>query len=159
MNSTVILAVVIIGLSAGLRTLTAPAIVAWCAYLGFINLDATPFSFISSTVAVAILSLLALGEYVADLLPSTPNRTAALGLIARVVTGSFSAACLLAATGNSFAFGILGGVAAICGAFAGYETRVRLVKALRVHDAFIALPENLVAIGMSLCAIFLISSR
>ncbi len=73
MNSTVILAVVIIGLSAGLRTLTATAIVAWCAYLGFINLDATPFSFISSTVAVAILSLLALGEYVADLLPSTPN--------------------------------------------------------------------------------------
>jgi uncharacterized membrane protein len=33
--------------------------------------------------------LLALGEYVLDLLPSTPSRTAARGLIVRLVSGAF----------------------------------------------------------------------
>ncbi len=157
MNSTVILAVVIIGFSVGLRALTAPAVVAWCAYLGLMNLDATLFSFMSSPVAVAILSLLGLGEYVADLLPNTPNRTAALGLVARLSTGSFAAACLLAATGNSLAFCILGSAAAVIGAFAGYQTRVRLVRALSVKDVFVALPEDFVAIGTSLCAVCIVS--
>ena len=36
------------------------------------------------------------------------------------------------------------------GAFAGYQVRTRLVKALGVKDAFIAIAEDLVAIGLAL---------
>ena len=153
MDVSTILAVLLIGFAAGLRALTPPAVVAWCAYLGWINLDPTPFSFMSSWIAVAIFSVLALGEYVGDLLPSTPSRTAPLGLIARVVTGSFSAACLLAATNHGLAFCVLGGLAAVGGAFGGYQSRVRLVRALKVNDAFVAIPEDLIAIGLSIFAL------
>ena len=157
MNATVILAVVIIGFATGLRGLTPPAVVAWCAHLGCINLGATPFSFMSSAIAVAVFSFVAAGEYVWDLLPKTPSRTAAPGLISRIVSGSFSAACLLAATNHSLAFCILGGAAAILGAFVGVRIRTRLVSVLGVRDAAVALPEDLVAIGLSLCAVCLIA--
>ena len=155
MNASVIFAVVIIGFAAGLRALTPPAVVGWCAYLGCLNLGETPFSFMSSPVFVAVLSILAAGEYVWDLLPNTPSRTAPPGLISRIVTGSFSAACLLAAANHGLALGVLGGVAAILGAFAGLRIRVRLASALAVKDPFVAIPEDFVAIGLSLFAVYL----
>src|SRR6476620_9037127 len=101
MNTTVILAVLIIGFATGLRGLTPPAVVAWCAYLGWTKLGPTPFSFMSSATAIVVFSLFAVGEYVWDLLPNTPNRTAQPGLISRIVSGAFSAACLLAAANQS----------------------------------------------------------
>lgn len=158
MDSTLILGLLIIGFSAGLRGLTSPAVVAWCAYLGCIDLAATPFAFMSSPIFVAILSILAIGEYVWDLLPNTPNRTALPGLISRISTGSFSAACLLAATNNTLAFCILGGVAAIAGAFGGLRLRTRLGKIFGVSDAWIAIPEDLIAIVMSLSAAWIVAA-
>ncbi|MEO8572573.1 MAG: DUF4126 family protein [Pyrinomonadaceae bacterium] len=149
-----ILGIMLIGFAAGLRAMTPPAVVAWCAYLGCLNLGSTPFAFMSSPISVAILSLLAVGEYVADLLPSAPNRTALPGLIARVATGAFSAACLLGAADNPMALAIIGGAAGIAGAYAGFQARVRLVKALGVNDAFVAVSEDLIAIAISVCAVW-----
>ena len=76
----------LIGLFAGLRSLTPPAAVAWAVHLGWIKL-ARPLSLIGSLPAVIILSLLAVTEIIIDKLPTTPNRTAPLGLIARIVIG------------------------------------------------------------------------
>ena len=59
-----------IGIVAGLRSLTAPAVVAWAAHLGWLNVHGSPLAFIGSTTAVAILSLLAIGELVVDKLPN-----------------------------------------------------------------------------------------
>lgn len=73
-----------IGIVAGLRSLTAPATTAWGAHLNWLSLAGTPFTFMGSTAAVAILTLLAIVELVADKLPSTPSRTAPVGLIARI---------------------------------------------------------------------------
>ena len=157
MNLTLALAILIIGFATGLRSMTTPAAVAWAAHLGKLSLGATWLSFMASPITVGILSLFALGEFVADLLPGTPARTAALGLTARFITGTFSGACLSAATGNSIAFGLIGGVAAIGGAFAGYYARTGLVKSLGVKDAFIAIPEDVVAIGLAVLSVCLIS--
>lgn len=156
MNVTIIVAVLIIGFAAGLRSFAAPAVVAWAAHLGCIDLSSSPFAFLSSYVAVALITLAAVGEFVGDLLPRTPARTAALGLIARFVTGSFSAACLLAAAGQSLGFCLIGGVTAIFGAFAGYQVRTRLVRALDVNDAFIAIPEDLIAVAIAMAAVCII---
>jgi len=60
------------GVVAGLRSLTAPAIVAWAAHRNWLNLHNTPLSFIGSIAAVVIFTLLAVVELVADQLPSTP---------------------------------------------------------------------------------------
>src|SRR5713226_3993606 len=85
--SQVLLLAFLIGVVAGLRSLTAPAAVAWAARRNWINLHNTPLSFMGSTAAVVIFTLLAVVELVADQLPSTPSRTKPPGLIARIVLG------------------------------------------------------------------------
>jgi uncharacterized membrane protein len=140
-----------IGVVAGLRSMTAPAVVAWAAHLGWINLHGSPLVFMGSAWAVGFFTLGALGEFVADQLPSTPPRTAAVGLTARIVVGLLTGACLAVAGGASYWLGALvGAIGAIAGTFGGYQARVRLVRGLRVPDAAIAIPEDLVAIGLGL---------
>ena len=140
----------LIGLFAGLRSLTPPAAVAWAVYLGWLKL-ARPLSLIGSLPAVIILSLLAVTEFIIDKLPNTPNRTAPLGLIARIVTGGLTGACVSVGGGESALVGAgLGLLGGIVGCFAGYQARVRLVRLLRQPDFNVALLEDLVAIGGSL---------
>jgi uncharacterized membrane protein len=140
-----------IGFVAGLRSMTAPAVVAWAAHLGWINLSGTPLSFMGSIWAVTIFTLGAIGEYVADQLPSTPPRTAPIGLGARVVMGLLTGACLGLAAGMSLWLGaIVGAIGAVAGAFGGYQARVGLVRGLQVKDIAVAIPEDLVAIGLGL---------
>jgi uncharacterized membrane protein len=139
-----------IGIVAGLRALTAPAVVSWAAHLGCLNLHGTPLAFMGSSVAVGIFSLAAIGEYVNDVLPKTPSRTSPGPLIARMVTGGLSGAGLCASAGQSLLFGtVLGGTGAVVGTFGGYQVRTRLVRALKVKDIFVAIPEDLVAVGLA----------
>ena len=95
-----LLAVFLIGFFAGLRSLTAPAATAWAVYLKWFKLD-YPLAYIGSFAWVAILSALAAIELIADKLPQTPSRTAPPGLIARIVTGGFTGACIAAGAGQA----------------------------------------------------------
>jgi uncharacterized membrane protein len=155
MSSTeVLLLAFLIGVIAGLRAMTAPAVVACVGYWHRF-LQGTPFSFMGTLPAAIIFTALALGELYADQLPSTPSRLAPVGLIARIVTGGLSGACLAAAGAQSIAFGaVLGAVGGVVGAFAGYHARTGLVRALKVRDLPIALLEDAIAIGG---AIFIVS--
>lgn len=154
-SGLVLLLALCIGIVTGLRSMTSPAVVALAAHLGWINLHGSPLAFMGSPWAVGIFTIAALGELVSDQLPSTPSRTAPVGLIARIVMGALSGACLGIAGGASLWAGALAGVVgAIAGAFGGYQARVGLVRALRVRDIVIAIPEDLVAIGLGL---FLVS--
>ena len=140
-----------IGVVTGLRSMTAPAVVAWAAHLGWINLSGSPLAFMVSAWAVGIFTVGALGEFVADKLPTTPARTAAVGLTARLVVGLLAGACLGVAGGASYWLGaLIGAIGAIAGAFGGYQARVGLVRGLHLPDAAIAIPEDLVAIGLGL---------
>jgi len=152
MSSGIVLLLALgIGVVAGLRSLTAPAVVAWGAHIGWINLNDSPFAFMGTAWAVGLLSVLALVEFVADLLPSTPARTAAVGLSARIVTGALTGACLAAVGGATVWLGALAGaIGGIAGAFGGYHARVGLVQGLRAPDFAIAIPEDLLAIGLGL---------
>ena len=136
-NSVLALAVGI-GIVAGLRSLTAPAAVSWAACLGWLNLQGSPLAFMASKVAVVIFSLLAIAEYGADLLPSTPSRTTPGPLIARIVMGGLCGACLCISAGRSAGLGaLLGGLGGLIGAFGGYQARTGLVRALKVKDRVI----------------------
>lgn len=140
-----------IGVVAGLRSLTAPGVIAWAAHLGWINLHGSPVAFMGSKWAVAVFTILAVFEFVADQLPNTPARTAAIGLSARIATGALSGACLGVAGGAALWLGALAGaIGGIAGAYGGYRARVGLVQSLRVPDFAIAIPEDLVAIGLGL---------
>jgi len=108
-----------------------------------------------SKAAVAILSLFAIGELIADKLPRTPRRTMIAPLLARALTGGLAGACLSLSAGQSLLVGAaLGATGGVIGAFAGYEIRKRLVTTLNIKDLFVALAEDAVAIGL---ALFLVS--
>ncbi len=140
----------LIGFFGGLRALTAPAATAWAVYLGWLKIE-RPLSLIGSLPAVAIFTLLAVVELVADKLPQTPSRTAPPGLIARIVMGALTGACVAASGAQGVFLGILlGAVGGVAGCFLGYQARTRLVKALHTRDIYIALVEDLVAVVGSL---------
>lgn len=138
-----------------MRTMMAPAAVAWAAVLGWVHLPGTPLAFMGSKIVVGILSVFAIGELIADKLPRTPRRTMIAPLLARAFTGGLGGACLCVAANQSLGIGaILGALGAVIGAFSAYEIRRRLVTRCNVPDFFIALPEDLIAISL---ALFLVS--
>src|SRR5258708_32128781 len=111
---------------AGLRSLTAPAVVSWAAQWNWINLQNSSVAFLASIRAAWIFTALALAELIADKLPFTPARTKAGSLVARIVTGGLSGAALCVTAGESITLGaILGAVGAGCGACPGYRVRSR----------------------------------
>jgi len=137
-----------IGVIAGLRAMTAPAVVTWAAHLRWINLTGTHLSFMGSIPAVAIFTLAAVAELVNDKLPKTPARTAPPSFIARIVMGALAAATLSVGGGASWLVGaVLGAIGAVVGTLAGYHIRKAIVAGLHSPDFVIALIEDVVAIG------------
>jgi uncharacterized membrane protein len=144
----VLLLAFLIGVIAGLRSMTAPAVVAWAAHLHWLKLQSSPLSSVGSIVAVVVFTLGALVELVFDKLPSTPSRTKGAGLIARLVFGGVTGASVALSGSQSMALGaILGAAGGIAGAFGGYEVRTRFVRALKIPDLAVACLEDAVAIG------------
>jgi uncharacterized membrane protein len=155
-TATVLALAFAIGLIDGLRSMTAPAVVAWAARWKWLDLHNSFLSFMGSAVAAYIFAAAAIIEIVVDKLPNTPSRKAALGLIARIVFGGLSGAAICVADNQGIVIGALLGIAGgVAGAFVGYEVRTRLVKALSVPDFVIAVLEDAFAVGVG----FFIVSR
>jgi uncharacterized membrane protein len=148
----VLLFALLIGLVAGLRALTAPAVVAWAGAIGWLSLDATWAHWVAHPITVAVLTILALGELVTDQLPKTPSRRVPMQFATRLVTGAFSGAVL--ATGAVFnptvwvVVGAVGAalIGAVVGTLGGAEGRKRLVAATGGRDLPVALVEDAIAI-------------
>ena len=137
----------LIGVVAGLRSMTAPAVVSWAARLGWLHLEGSPLAFLGAAVTPYILSVLAIGELINDKLPKTPSRKAPVPFAARVVTGALCGAAL-GVPSQALIGGIVAGVVgAVAGTMGGYEARTRLVKAMGGKDLPIALIEDVVAVG------------
>jgi uncharacterized membrane protein len=138
----------VLGIVAGLRSMTPPAAVAWAAHLGWLHLNGTPLAFLDSAPARYILLVAMFGELVADKLPFTPARTGTGSFLARIVSGGLVGAALTAGLGGSLAAGgVAGGVGAVAGTLGGYRARTGLVRALGVPDFPIALLEDVMAVG------------
>src|SRR5215207_6715822 len=124
--TTVLLLSVLIGVVAGLRSMTAPAAVSWAARAGWLNLASTGLAFLGSAITPWILTALALGELIADKLPTTPSRKAPIGFGARIVTGAFSGAAIAAPGGALVSGAIARAVGAVIGTYGGHAVRARL---------------------------------
>ena len=149
----ILLGAFLIGVIAGLRALTAPAVVAWAAGLGWLPLEGTSLSFLTHAVTRYILSFLGLGEIVNDKLPATPSRKVPPQFIARVVMGAFSGAAIGLAKQSLVAGLILGGLGAVAGTFGGAAFRGALAKAFG-RDLPAALIEDVIAVG---CGLLIVS--
>jgi len=137
----------LIGVVVGLRTMSGPTAVAWAAHLGWIDLGGSWLAFMGSVWAVGILSVLAVGELIADQLPSTPSRKVPMQFGARLASGALSGAAIGCAGGISPIIGAVCGVTgAVIGTFGGAAARGKLA-AMFGKDLPAALIEDVVAIG------------
>ena len=140
-----------LGMVAGLRSMTAPAAVAWAAHFGWLHLESTPLAFLGSGAARYLLLALMLAELVADKLPFTPSRTRPGPFIGRILAGAFAGAALAAGLGQSLPAGAMAGaLGAVAGTLGGYRARTGLVRSLGVPDYVVALAEDVVAVGGAL---------
>jgi len=146
---------ILIGVIAGLRSMTAPAAVSWAARLGWLHLEGSWLAVLGSSAMPYILSALAIGELIGDKLPKTPNRKALVPFIGRVMSGALCGAALSATNQALIGGALMGALGSVAGTLGGYEFRARLVKAIGGNDLPIALFEDAIAI----CGAVLIVSR
>ncbi|WP_117192198.1 DUF4126 family protein [Rhizobium terrae] len=141
----------LIGIIAGLRAMTAPAAIAWAAYLGWLPLAGSWLAFMGSVWAVGIFTILAIVELVTDQLPSTPSRKVPQQFGARLLMGAFTGAALgvpgLAAMGmTSLIIGVIAGIiGAAIGTYGGAAARAKLAASFG-KDPPAAFIEDAVAI-------------
>lgn len=143
----------LLGVAAGMRSMTPMAVVAWAAQLRWPQLQQTSLSFLTAPVTAYIFTACAAIELVFDKLPFTPSRLGAGPLGARIIFGGLAAAALCAAGHQSIAVGaVVGAVGGIAGAFAGYHVRHYATATLKAPALLIALVEDALAIGIAIFA-------
>jgi uncharacterized membrane protein len=148
---TWLIAIPLLGLVTGMRSMTAMAMLCWFAYRGDLSLDGTWASWAAKLVTAIVFTVLALGELVVDKLPKTPNRTAPGPLLVRVVIGGLIGAIVAAGLNGSEVEGVILGVGgALIGAFGGFLIRREIVLRLGCKDWPVALVEDVSAI---VCAV------
>lgn len=132
-----LLAIFILGIVAGLRTFTAPAVLWLMRHYG---------------VWAIVLGVLAILEYAGDLYPAAPARTRGFGLIARLVSGAFVGWAMAVPAGGAAALGaIVGAIGALTGAYGGLALRRAAAAAIGAVPA--ALLEDAVAIGLAVLVV------
>ena len=144
-HALVLLLALLIGVVAGLRAFTAPAVLAWAAFLQWINLSGTWASWMGHWATVAVLTVIAVAELVSDKVPTMPSRKTAPQFLTRIATGAFSGAVLGTAWGYKWGSLGAGMIGAVLGTIGGYEARTRLVAANGGRDRPVALGEDIFA--------------
>lgn len=140
-----------IGIVAGLRSMTAPAVVALAMNQRRLVPPSGKLGALKGNRAASILAAMALGELIVDKLPGVPNRTSPAALTVRVATGAFAAAVLSASRERSVLLGaIAGGLGAVAGSFLGFNARKRIVENTRAKDPVVAVVEDAIAVGSGL---------
>jgi uncharacterized membrane protein len=143
--TTILVLSLLIGVVAGLRAITAPAAVAWAAYLGVLPLAGTPLGFLGHLAAPCVLTVLALAELVGDQLPKTPSRKVPMQFGTRILMGAISGAAIATPSGQLWIGAVAGIVGAVIGTLGGAAARARLAQAFG-RDLPAALLEDAVAV-------------
>ncbi len=138
-----------LGAISGLRAFSGPAFVSRAASRGNLDLDGTPLGFLKSPRLSKALTIMALGEFVGDKLPTTPSRTALPPLISRAVSGGLVGAALFASEGLRIPAGaILGAASAVIAAFAGERLRAVAGESTSVPDLLVAVAEDALVLAV-----------
>ena len=156
-HALVLLLALLIGVVAGLRTLTAPAVLAWAAALHWINLSGTWASWMGHWATVAVLTVLAVIELISDKVPTMPSRKSAPQFLARLASGAFSGAVLGTAWGYKWGSLGAGMIGAVLGTIGGYTARTALSAANGGRDRPIAQGEDIFAALAGIAVAYLTS--
>ncbi len=145
---------ILLGVSAGFRTFTPLAALSWFAHYGKLPVKGTWASWIAHPAALGLLSTAAAGEYVADKLPSTPNRTEPAPLIIRLTVGGLVGAIVATAFHRKVVGGVaLGALGAAAGTYGGFYLRKGLTKGAGAADLPIAISGDSAAVALAVRAL------
>lgn len=140
---------VLLGITVGLRTMTAMAVLCWFAWFRLLPQNGWAF-WVGYLASAIVFTVLAVGEYIGDTLPQTPNRTALLPATARMFFGALVGAIAAHGTLEPAAGGVLFGViGAVIGTWGGYRVRTYWSKAVG-HDLPVALTESAIALMLAI---------
>jgi uncharacterized membrane protein len=144
-----------LGVVAGIRSMSAPALLSRAASRGGIEgIEGTPFAFLASPRAARILTVLAIGEALADKLPFSPDRISPPGLVGRIASGGLVGAALFAAAQRRTALGAgLGLLASAAASYPSYYLRVKTQERLGLPNWAVGLVEDALAEGTGLLAL------
>lgn len=142
----------LIGIVAGLRAMTAPAVVSWAAKAGWLPLGGTWLAFLGYTWTPWILTVAAIGELINDKI-TTQSRTEPPPFIARIVMGALSGAAVAAPAGHIVGGVCAGVIGAVAGTFGGAKARSGLTKAIGGNDLPVALLEDAIAIACGILVV------
>lgn len=145
----------LIGVVAGYRAMMAPAAVAFAARYHGLNLAGTPLAFMGYAWTPWIFAVAAIGELVADKLPTTPSRKIPLQFGTRIISGALCGACIGASDDSLIAGLIAGIIGAVLGTYGGSAARAKLA-AMFGKDLPGALIEDVVTIVLALVVVFLV---
>ena len=152
---TIYLLALLVGVVAGLRSMTAPAMISWAAHLGWLRLSGTWLAFLGNAWTAWILTLLAVGELFADQLPSTPSRKDPFPFGFRILSGAVCGAAIGTAGGTMMGGMVAGGVGAIIGTIGGHALRARLAAAFRKDRPAAFIEDAIALVGAVLIGIAL----
>jgi uncharacterized membrane protein len=147
----------LIGVVAGMRSMTAPAVVSWAAYLGWLDVQGTWAAFLAYPAVPYVLSALAILELIGDQLPATPSRTAPVPFAARIISGAFCGAVFSAVSGDRALNVSVGALGAVIGTLGGHALRARLAQASGGRDRPAALLEDAIALGAAFLSVTAVS--
>ena len=140
----------LLGVSGGMRTFTPLAVASWFAYKGKLPVEGTWASWVAHPAAVASFSAAAVGEYVADKLPNTPDRTDAAGVIGRLAIGGLVGAIVATASKRPIAGGVaLGALGAAAGTYGGFYLRKGLTQGAGLPDLPVAITGDSAAVALA----------
>lgn len=156
-QALVILLALLIGVIAGLRAMTAPAVVAWGAMLGWIDVADKWSEWMAHPITVTVLTIFLFGELVTDQLPKTPSRRVPAQFVARLISGAFAGAVIGSAFFHTFSATGAGVIGAVLGTLGGAALRARLASANNGNDRPGAFGEDVLAVGGGFLVAFLVS--
>ena len=153
---TWLVAIPMLGLATGLRSMTPLAALCWFVYAGQMSADWAHW--IGHLSVAIVLTICAVGELVADKMPWIPSRISPAPLIWRILLAGFVGAYTAASEQGPGLEGVLlAVVGALLGAFGGYMLRRDLAQRFDCKDWHIALSEDIIAIGGAIYALRVIS--
>ncbi|HZC18963.1 MAG TPA: DUF4126 family protein [Rubrobacteraceae bacterium] len=132
---------------AGLRSMAAPALLARALRRG--DLDASNLPALGSPRVSTLLSLLAVGEMIADKTPLVPTRTSAPALLGRVLSGALVGVAVFASKRRDKNAGaILGALYAVGTSYAGEAFRTSGSEQPRLPNAALGVLEDRVVLAL-----------
>lgn len=114
----------------------------------------TPMFLLTLPPVAVTLALCAVGELVADQLPSIPDRISPGPLIARMITGALSGMLVTEVVrAHAWQGALAGAIGAVIGAFAFYHLRQWAGRVTRIRDPFLGALEDVLALAIAATAV------